>query len=171
MLLLRKKELYFFILLLLVGLTNLVDFYVDFSEGSDSFHLLMEGFLAVAAIGGLILLLREARLRRQQLEVLTSLDLRLQKTELSLNETQAELQRHRHEYIKIIQRQFDDWGLTAGEKDVAMLLLKGLSFEEIAAVRKTKEKTVRQQASNIYKKSGINGRHAFSAWFFEDFIQ
>lgn len=171
MLLLRKKELYFFILLLLVGLTNLVDFYVDLSEGSDYFHLIMEGFLAIAAIGGLILLLREARLRRQQLEVLTSLDLRLQKTEQSLNETQAELQRHRHEYIKIIQRQFGDWGLTAGEKDVAMLLLKGLSFEEIAAVRKTKEKTVRQQASNIYKKSGINGRHAFSAWFFEDFIQ
>lgn len=171
MLFLRKKELYFFILLLLVGLTNLIDFYIDASEGSDLFHLIVEGFLAIAAIGGLILLLREAILRRKQLEVITSLDLRLQKTEQSLSETQAELQRHRHEYIKIIQRQFDDWGLTASEKDVAMLLLKGLSFEEIAAVRKTKEKTVRQQASNIYKKSDINGRHAFSAWFFEDFIQ
>jgi DNA-binding NarL/FixJ family response regulator len=45
-----------------------------------------------------------------------------------------------------------------------------LSFNEIAAVRETKEKTVRQQASEIYRKSGVSGRHAFSAWFFEDFL-
>jgi len=53
---------------------------------------------------------------------------------------------------------------------VALLLLKGLSFEEIASVRDTKEKTVRQQASSIYRKSGLNGRHEFAAWFFEDFL-
>jgi len=53
----------------------------------------------------------------------------------------------------------------------AMLLLKGLSFEEIASVRDTKEKTVRQHATAIYRKSGLNGRHEFSAWFFEDFLQ
>jgi DNA-binding NarL/FixJ family response regulator len=51
-----------------------------------------------------------------------------------------------------------------------MLLLKGLSFKEISAVRNTKEKTVRQQASTIYSKSGVDGRHTFSAWFLEDFI-
>lgn len=35
-------------------------------------------------------------------------------------------------------------------------------------LRNILEKTVRQQASAIYKKAGINGRHAFSAWFIED---
>ena len=49
-------------------------------------------------------------------------------------------------------------------------LLKGLSFDEIATVRDTKEKTVRQQATAIYRKSGLNGRHEFAAWFFEDFL-
>jgi len=45
-----------------------------------------------------------------------------------------------------------------------------LSFKEIAAVRKTLEKTVRQQASSIYKKAGVSGRHEFSAWFIEDIL-
>lgn len=171
MLPLHKKELYFFILLLFVGITNIFDFYTDFLEGTDIVHIVIEGFLAVAAIVGLLLLIREAILRRKQLEELKSLDLRLQKTEQSLNDTQDLLKRHRHEYMKIIMQQFSDWKLTQGEKDIAMFLLKGLSFEEIAAVRQTKEKTVRQQASNVYKKSHLNGRHEFSAWFFEDFIQ
>ena len=56
------------------------------------------------------------------------------------------------------------------ELSVAMLLLKGLSFKEIASVRSTMEKTVRQQASAIYRKAKVNGRHAFSAWFIEDLL-
>jgi hypothetical protein len=35
-------------------------------------------------------------------------------------------------------------------------------------VRKPKEATVRQQASSIYSKSLLDGRHEFSAWFIED---
>jgi DNA-binding CsgD family transcriptional regulator len=53
---------------------------------------------------------------------------------------------------------------------VGRLLLKGLSLKEIAAIRNTLEKTVRQQASSIYKKAELNGRHAFSAWFIEDIL-
>jgi DNA-binding CsgD family transcriptional regulator len=51
-----------------------------------------------------------------------------------------------------------------------LLLLKGLSLKEIASVRGTKEMTVRQQASSIYNKSNLGGRHEFSAWFLEDFL-
>jgi DNA-binding CsgD family transcriptional regulator len=71
---------------------------------------------------------------------------------------------------KVLQTQFEEWGLTQTEKEVSLLLLKGLSFKEIAAVRKTLEKTVRQQASSIYKKAGVTGRHEFSAWFIEDIL-
>jgi DNA-binding NarL/FixJ family response regulator len=71
---------------------------------------------------------------------------------------------------EVIQEQFSEWQLTAGEQEVALLLLKGLSFKEIAALRNTLEKTVRQQASGIYRKAGVTGRHAFAAWFIEDFL-
>ena len=63
------------------------------------------------------------------------------------------------------------WGLTKSEQEVAMLLLKGLSFREISEVRDTKEKTVRQQASSIYVKANVDGRHEFAAWFLEDFME
>jgi DNA-binding CsgD family transcriptional regulator len=74
----------------------------------------------------------------------------------------------RHGLAEVVKEQFEAWGLTQTEKEVAMLMLKGLSFKEIAAVRDTLEKTVRQQASAIYRKAGVSGRHAFAAWFIED---
>ena len=76
----------------------------------------------------------------------------------------------RHELALVLKEQFEAWKLTRTEREVAMLLLKGLSFKEIASVRNTLEKTVRQQASAIYKKADVNGRHAFSAWFIEDLL-
>ncbi|GAG92388.1 unnamed protein product [marine sediment metagenome] len=82
----------------------------------------------------------------------------------------SEMRNARRQYGETIHRQFEDWKLTNSEQHVAMLLLKGLSFNEIAAVRDTREKTVRQQASTIYAKSGVDGRHAFAAWFLEEFI-
>ena len=43
-------------------------------------------------------------------------------------------------------------------------------MKEIILIRETKEKTVRQQASNVYKKAGIAGRHELVAFFFEDLL-
>lgn len=76
----------------------------------------------------------------------------------------------RSQYNQVIHEQFEQWSLTKSEQEVSMLLLKGLSFKEISAVRETKEKTVRQQASTIYAKAGVEGRHDLAAWFLEDFI-
>jgi DNA-binding CsgD family transcriptional regulator len=70
----------------------------------------------------------------------------------------------------VVSQQFAEWQLTDSEREVGWLLLKGLSLKEIAIVRSTQEKTVRQQASSIYKKAGLSGRHAFSAWFIEDIL-
>ena len=48
-----------------------------------------------------------------------------------------------------IDREFAKWGLTEAERDVALLLLKGLSHKEIADAGHTNEGTVRQQALGI----------------------
>ena len=74
------------------------------------------------------------------------------------------------QYRAVMQKQFDAWGLTASEQDVVILMLKGLSFREIAEIRETQEKTVRQQASGLYQKAGVTGRHELAAWFFEDLL-
>lgn len=74
------------------------------------------------------------------------------------------------QYRAVMQKQFDAWQLTASEQDVVIGLLKGLSFREIAELRSTREKTVRQQASGVYRKAGVTSRHELAAWFFEDLL-
>ncbi|MEM8688221.1 MAG: LuxR C-terminal-related transcriptional regulator [Pseudomonadota bacterium] len=74
------------------------------------------------------------------------------------------------QYRAVMQDQFDAWHLTESEQDVVIMLLKGLSFREIADLRKTREKTVRQQASSVYRKAGVASRNELAAWFFEDML-
>ncbi len=69
-----------------------------------------------------------------------------------------------------IDRQFERWQLTPAERDVALLQLKGLRHKEIADLRKTSERTVRQQALAIYRKSGLSGRSDLAAFFLEDLL-
>lgn len=69
-----------------------------------------------------------------------------------------------------IDVQFARWSLTAAEREVALLLLKGLSSKEVAAVRGSSERTVREQARSVYSKAGLTGRAALSAFFLEDLL-
>jgi DNA-binding CsgD family transcriptional regulator len=69
-----------------------------------------------------------------------------------------------------IDAQFSRWNFTEAEREVALLLLKGLSVKEIAAVRATSERTIRTQARSLYSKAGLTGRAALSAFFLEDLL-
>jgi DNA-binding CsgD family transcriptional regulator len=69
-----------------------------------------------------------------------------------------------------IETQFSRWNLTEAEREVALLILKGLSHKEIATVRAVSERTVREQARSVYAKSGLTGRASLSAFFLEDLL-
>ena len=69
-----------------------------------------------------------------------------------------------------IQKQFESWQLTAAESEVGLLMLKGFSHGEIAALRGTTEATVRHQARAAYQKASLPGRSAFCAYFLEDLL-
>lgn len=162
------KEFVIMVLLALVIAGNLTDVIYDYREGASLMHLAIEIGLVVASF--LLITILSFGVWQQ------SRSNRRLKRELSLvSAEQAQpvspaLEAARHGLAKVLQGQFEEWKLTQTEKEVSMLLLKGLSFKEIAAVRDTLEKTVRQQASSIYRKAGVSGRHAFSAWFIEDFL-
>jgi DNA-binding CsgD family transcriptional regulator len=94
-----------------------------------------------------------------------------------LDAAQAEADRWRREADEVlrglgaaIDRQFERWSLSAAEKEVALLLLKGLAHKEIAEVRDTSERTVRQQSLAIYRKAGLSGRAELAAFFLEDLL-
>ena len=51
-----------------------------------------------------------------------------------------------------------------------MFLLKGYSHKQIAALTERSERTVRQHAVSVYRKSGLGGRAELSAFFLEDLL-
>ncbi|MEQ1833451.1 MAG: LuxR C-terminal-related transcriptional regulator [Candidatus Eisenbacteria bacterium] len=69
-----------------------------------------------------------------------------------------------------LDRQFGAWGLTPAEKETALLLLKGFSHKEVASLTQRSERTVRQHAIAVYRKSGLAGRAELAAFFFEDML-
>lgn len=164
---LRKQELFFVSLLIFITFMAFADLITDYYLGGRAWHLLLEVAVIVVAVFSIGMLLRAHRHRRQELERLGQ---QLKTTRDDLSVSRERLKQAGQNYQQVIQSQFEDWQLTPSEKAVASLLLKGLSFDEIASVRDTREKTVRQQASVIYRKSGLSGRHEFAAWFFEDFL-
>jgi len=98
------------------------------------------------------------------------LETNLSKVRQQLESSNIRLRDGKKEYQEVIQWQFNEWALSPSEKEVALLMLKGLSIKEISQARSTQEKTVRKQASAIYDKSNLGGRHELSAWFFEDLL-
>jgi len=96
---------------------------------------------------------------------------------VDLDRARAEAERWKREAGEVlrglgaaIDAQFGRWGLSTAEREVALLLLKGLAHKDIAEVRGTSEKTVRQQALALYRKAGLSGRAELSAFFLEDLL-
>jgi DNA-binding CsgD family transcriptional regulator len=58
----------------------------------------------------------------------------------------------------VIDSHFDEWKLTASERDVAGLMVKGLSISEIAGVRGSAEGTVKAHLNAIYRKANARNR-------------
>lgn len=146
---------------------NFLDVLTDISLGVPAWHIFEESLIVLASACGMVFLLLEIRRRTKHIAHLKSA---LAASDDKLLNISEEMKVARTKYSEVIYQQFNDWQLTKSEQEVAMLLLKGLSFREISGVRDTQEKTVRQQASKIYSKANVEGRHEFSAWFLDDFL-
>ncbi len=70
----------------------------------------------------------------------------------------------------IMDRRFGEWGLSPAEREIALLLIKGLSVAEIAAIRNTRPGTIKSQSNAIYRKAGLRGRSELTAYFMEDLL-
>ncbi len=154
-------------ILAIVAIMVGVDLITDSKEGVVIWHLFTEGSIGVAAIFGIFYVLRDS----------VKLKHRLQKEINDFSDFKKEADSWRLESRKYldglslaIDQQLTKWKLTVAEKEVAFLLLKGLSLKEIADVRNTAEKTARAQSLAIYTKSGVSGRSELAAFFLEDLL-
>lgn len=136
------------------------DLIQDYWEGTSWTHLTVELLVLMTAAFGMGFLWRK-----------------LARTTVDLAAALVDADRWRRENRALIrglglaiEHQFLRWQLTRAESEVGLLLLKGLSHKEIAAVRGTSERTAREQARTVYRKSGLSGRSALSAFFLEDLL-
>ncbi len=160
----------FALMALLVG----IDLLTDLGGQTTPAHVLLEvlvvaiGFVAAGAIA--------MRLRRsaQDAQVLRA---QAEKLADDLRASRQEAARWRSDASDLIaglsaaiDAQFTRWELSPAEREIALLLLKGLSHKEIANVRSVSETTVRQQARSLYRKGGLSGRNDLAAFFLEDLL-
>jgi DNA-binding CsgD family transcriptional regulator len=145
----------------------LVDPLLDLWNGEGLTHVLAEALMATITLVGLLAILWDIHQERR----------RRWRLESDLADAHGDIAHWRKETQALlaglgsaIDRQFQRWGLTPAERDVGLYLLKGLSHKEVADMRQTSERTVRQQAREIYRKAGVGGRAELSAWFLEDLL-
>lgn len=119
----------------------------------DTTHFFVETLMSVALVAGVVFLMLELR----------GLLARMGALQTGIRIAQGDM-------ASVIEAFFDEWHLTASERDVGIMILKGLDNETIASVRNTAPGTVRAQAANIYAKSDTHGRAQFISLFVEELM-
>jgi len=143
------------------------DFAYDLYRNDSPAHLAGMFVGTILSVVGLLLILRILRASRAQVRDLES----------ALDHTRADNIRWREQAGQLlggigvlIDKQFSEWELSPSEREVGLLLLKGLSLKSIAAARNASEPTVRQQAQAVYRKAKLAGRAELAAFFLEDLL-
>ena len=156
------------LVLLVVVIFGVQDFIEDLAEGGDLLAVVTDLIYVSLMIGLLAYIWRHVpRARSRQSRFLSEAVVRKHRDAEAWREQAAELLAG---LGLMINRQLSDWALSQAEREVAVMLLKGFSLREIASLRGTGERTVRQQAARIYTKSSLSGRAELSAFFLEDLL-
>ena len=158
----------------LVAILVGVDIQLDRDMEASAFHVALELITVAVAGGGAVALwwqlLSSRRANKALRANLTEAHAQAAKLTGEVDRWRSESQEHVRGLAEDIDRQFERWGLSPAEREVGLLLLKGLSLKEAAEVRSTSERTVRQQALAVYRKAGLAGRAELSAFFLEDLL-
>lgn len=135
-----------------IDVTGDVLFDGDFPGGK--FHLGLEIFAVVVSVSAFIFHIRElSRFSRKHRRI------------------SAQIRVASGEFADVIEELFSAWRLTPAERDVAIFLVKGIGFKDLADIRNASEGTVKAQAHAIYQKASVSGRHELVALFLDELLQ
>ena len=145
----------------------LIDLVTELDERTSTFHVSVEGSAIVAGLAAATALVQHMRRMSREAHSLRE----------RLAASRADAERWARDARSLIEglagaidEQLERWRLSAAEKEIALLLLKGLEHKEIASLRGVSETTARQQARSVYRKAGLSGRHELAAFFLEDLL-
>ena len=130
------------------------DLYIDVVvEGKPLAHMLLEGGVFFSII--LVLMFEIGRVLKLSSKVSAS-DSQITQLKTHLSD--------------VIRGEFKKWDLTETEQEIALMLIKGFSMQEIGDARGVKEKSVRHRATGIYSKANVANRYELTSYFIEDLL-
>ncbi|TGL80018.1 helix-turn-helix transcriptional regulator [Leptospira yasudae] len=160
----QEKRFYFFslyvFLILLWILEEILTFAFDINwiERSQAYFTSIEAAFGLLSIVGIFFLFQEIRHTQADIEsAKVAIEGLKNKNQLLVHTNQS--------FWESLQRQLEEWDLTDKEKEIALLLLRGMSNHQIAAIRGKSLKTIENQTFSIYQKSGTTGKLEFIAYF------
>ncbi len=150
-----------------IGILTAIDVIEDFQEGTELRHFGLDLGIAVASIIAVAFLFWKMSKDKKKIKILLK--------EKTILEDIAEKYQSKSRLLVEglsgqIDKEFNTWGLSEAEREVALFLLKGLTIQEISGLRNSAEKTVRHQSGAVYKKAGLKGRSELQAYFLEDLL-
>lgn len=171
----KSEQAFLFFFSLFAGILSIWDLSIDLSRDTHFLHILLEGVVVVVSLVVLVkivsqLIDKERSENNHLKEKVSDLEKESFLLRSDIKKFKQESKNYATGISDLIDVQFKEWGLSKSEKDVALLLIKGLSLKEIASIRNTAEKTVRHQAGIVYEKAQLDGRAQLSAFFLEDIL-
>jgi DNA-binding CsgD family transcriptional regulator len=158
------------ILTLLLGgiaIGGAADLWMDWPTAPGAFHVGFEVAVLAFSLGGVVFLWGGWMRTRRSLTRTREASVRLTEERDAWRQRAEKLLRGLGEEI---DAQLRSWNLTAAEREVALLLLKGYEHKEIAALLERSDRTIRQHAVSVYRKSNLSGRAELAAFFLEDLL-
>lgn len=76
----------------------------------------------------------------------------------------------RGNFDEVLRDKFEEWGLTAAERDVTLLIIRGLSVSDIAAARNTAQGTIKAQSTSIFRKIGVKSKNELMSAIIDEFL-
>ncbi len=131
----------------------IVDLAIGAGEAADHFHMALETLATLGMGAGVAVMWVQLKGLLAELDALD-----------------RGIRMARGEVAQLVDAHFDRWTLTKSERDVALLLLKGLDNKAIAEMRGTAPGTVRAQTAAIYAKAGVEGRADLFCHFMEELM-
>ncbi len=97
--------------------------------------------------------------------------LALKQSRRRTRQAEEALRRAQGAFRDVLEERFEDWSLTAAERDVAMFAIKGFSTQDIAGFRSVSEGTIKAQTNSIYRKAGVSGRPQLLSLFIDELVE
>lgn len=154
-------------LFITISLTS-VDILHELHQGVDLRYICLEFAICFSACLGVIFV---SSLFYQERKTRLGLDHELMIVKSDVEKWKQKVKSISQQFATAIDEQFTLWGLSKAEKDISLLLIKGMSSKDIAILRNVTEKTIRTHASAVYKKSGLTTRYELAAYFIDALIE